>query len=63
MAKNNGPHFIVMELEDRPYKTILKSEAIYHLEMKCRFIRHVEETEGVGIFPRPGAIGNLMEDI
>ena len=62
MAKNDGPRLIVMKTEDQPYKTIAKSEAIYHLEMKCRFIRHVEDTEGVEIFPRPGAIKRLMED-
>jgi hypothetical protein len=63
MANNNGPRFIVMKSEDKPYKTISKSEAIYHLEMKYRFIRHVEETEGVEIFPQPGAIRKLMEDV
>ena len=62
MAKNDGPRFIVMKTENKPYKTIAKSEAIYHLEMKYRFIRHVEATEGVEIFPRPGAIKKLMED-
>jgi hypothetical protein len=62
MARNDGPHFIVMKTEDQPYKTIAKSEAIYHMEMKYRFIRHVESTEGVEIFPRPGAIKKLMED-
>ena len=62
MAKNDGPRFIVVKTEDKPYKGIAKSEAIYYLEMKCRFIRHVEETEGVDIFPRPGAIKKLMEE-
>ena len=63
MAKNDGPRFIVMKTEDRPYKTISKSEAIYHLEMKYRFIRHGEKAGSVGIFPHPGVIKKQMEDI
>jgi len=62
LKKDDGPRLVVMKTEDQPYKTIAKSESIYHMEMKYRFIRHVEETEGVGIFPQPEAIKKLMKE-
>jgi len=62
MSKNNGVRFIVMKTENKPYKTIIKSEAVHSFETKCRFIRHIEETEGVEIFPRSAAIRKLMEN-
>lgn len=58
MKKNDGVRFIVMKTEDKPYKTISKSEAVHNIERKCRFIRHIEDTEGVEIFPGPERLRN-----
>jgi TPP-dependent trihydroxycyclohexane-1,2-dione (THcHDO) dehydratase len=62
LAKNNGARFIVMKTKDEPYRTIEKSDAIDHVEEKCRFIKHIEEREGVEIFPRSVQIKRQLEN-
>ena len=49
LAKNDGTRFIVMKTEAKPYK--LFYETIEWAETKYRFIRYIEETEGIKIFP------------
>lgn len=49
LTKNDCAKFIVMKTEAKPPKTI--SDIIEIAETKYRFIRHIEETEGVKIFP------------
>jgi len=49
LAKNDCARFIVMKTEAKPYKKL--SEAIEIAGTKYRFLRHIEETEGVKIFP------------
>lgn len=49
LVKNDCARFIVMKTEAKPLKTIY--EATEWIETKYRFIKHIEETEGVKIFP------------
>lgn len=62
LAKNDGARFIVMKTKDAPFRTVEKSDAIDHVEEKCRFIRHIEQTEGVEIFPRSVQIKRQMQN-
>jgi len=49
LTKNDCARFIVMKTEAKPLKAIY--EATEFAETKYRFIKHIEETEGVKIFP------------
>lgn len=49
LTKNDCARFIVMKTEAKPLKA--KYEATEWIETKYRFIKHIEKTEGVKIFP------------
>jgi len=51
LSKSDGARFIVMKTEAKPYKTIC--DTLDWAETKYRFIKHLEETEGIKIFPTP----------
>jgi len=50
-AKNEFPRFIVLKTNPSPFKAIY--ETVERAEDKYRFIRHIEATEGIRIFPSP----------
>lgn len=49
LSNNDRARFVVMKTEAKPYKTIF--ETVEWAETKYRFIKHIEQTEGVRIFP------------
>lgn len=59
LSKSDCARFIVMKTEAKPYKTIC--ETIDWAETKYRFIRHLEETEGIKIFLPPVQDQKLTE--
>jgi thiamine pyrophosphate-dependent acetolactate synthase large subunit-like protein len=59
LVTNDCARFIVMKTEAKPYKTIF--ETIERAQTKYRFIKHIEETEGVKIFPSPVQDRKLLE--
>ena len=59
LSNNDRTRFIVMKTEHKGYRA--KSDTFRDVEVKCRFLNHVEQTEGVEIFPRSLAVKKLME--
>jgi thiamine pyrophosphate-dependent acetolactate synthase large subunit-like protein len=51
LAKSDSGRFIVMKTESKPYKAMYGT--IERTETKFWFIRFIEETEGIKIFPSP----------